>query len=639
LSRAGDCIDERYQLETEIGAGGLGSVYRATQTKLARAVAVKLLHESMGASDVQRARFEREARALAALEHPNIVAILDYGVADGQPYIVMELLEGETLAQRLRAGRLSLEQVIAIARELLDALAFMHEAGVMHRDLKASNVFLQRVHGGERVKVLDFGLAKNTATAGSSGDSTLTRDGTVVGTPAYMSPEQATGDVVDARSDVYAVGVLLFQMLTGRLPFEGDAIDQVRSHLVEPVPALERAAPTRTLNTALDKLIRRAMAKRREDRFENARAMLHELTNILQVGTRNSRQPTSARAQPLITRKQLARGVNAAVRTIGVLCIALVAAELALFGLLLREPEDSAALQAFGARVLARIGTALTPPTAAETNAALSGSVLNEGVTPLAADDKPARADAPTLANETATTLLPSAGAGTAPVAGANAAGSGQLVAAGATSAAQAAPVTSAAQAAPVTSAAQAAAGSDAAPATGQAGQAAPPPPPKPHVVALGVPGPPRPRNPWSRGVPPELRNIRKAVQSGAVGDDPTALALRAYSQAHPGDARGYLLLAQMYLNRNWRPDAVIQFSNALREDLSARGAPEVLEKLTGLVVLGKAHGEAGSLIVRAYGTEALATLDAQLKSNHSPEALGRLRALRARIAPQPAHP
>src|SRR5262245_42900584 len=176
------------------------------------------MHESFGESQVQRGRFAREAKALAALQHPNIVAVLDYGVSDARPYLVMELLEGETLAQRLQRGPLPLDRALQIIQQLLEALAFMHRSKLVHRDVKPSNVFLQRTRDGyDRVKVLDFGLAKFTAETAAS-DPTLTRDGAIVGTPAYMSPEQATGEEVDARSDVYTAGVIMFRTLSGRLP-------------------------------------------------------------------------------------------------------------------------------------------------------------------------------------------------------------------------------------------------------------------------------------------------------------------------------------------------------------------------------------------------------------------------------------
>ena len=636
-SRAGECIDGRYQLEAEIGAGGLGSVYRALQTKLARQVAVKLLHESMFASDVQRARFEREARALAALEHPNIVSILDYGVADGQPYIVTELLEGETLAQRLRAGSLPYEQGLCFADELLDALAFMHEAGVVHRDLKASNVFLQRVHDGERVKLLDFGLAKTTVLApGATGDATLTRDGTVVGTPAYMSPEQATGDVVDARSDVYSVGVLLYQMLTGRLPFEGDAIDQVRSHLVEPVPALERTSPSRRLDAALEGVIRRAMAKRREERFEHAREMLEALAVIRNQGIGTLPPTAATKTQALLTARRALPPLGETLRWLRVFCVFAVVVQLFVILLLVRDAEGRAALVHVGQRS----GVALTTFSERSLDwgsriAAWARSLPKSQRESAAGSQQPSAAEPSRLA--------PRAGAGEEPAEGRpppSAADDNIAAAAPATPAKSEAesgvsPPATLEGPVPLGAATpelnpddqQGSVIGATAPLSATEGL-----PPMAAVPIAAVPGPPKPRNPWTRGAPPELRGIRKSILAGGIGDERVAGTLRTYSQSHPGDPRGQLLLGMMYLNRNWRSDAVAQFASAIKTDLSARGAPEVLDNLLDLVASGRSDAEASSLITRAYGTEALPALSAKISATRQPEAAARLRALRARL-------
>ena len=653
VSRAGECIDGRYQLEAEIGAGGLGSVYRATQTKLARQVAVKVLHESMFASDVQRARFEREARSLAALEHPNIVSILDYGVADGQPYIVTELLEGETLAQRLQAGSLPLEQGFRFADELLDALAFMHEAGVVHRDLKASNVFLQRVHGGERVKLLDFGLAKTTALApGARGDATLTRDGSVVGTPAYMSPEQATGDVVDARSDVYSVGVLLYQMLTGRLPFEGDAIDQVRSHLVEPVPALDRTSPSRRLDAALEGVIRRAMAKRREDRFEHAREMLGALAQIREHGAGTLTPRAASKTQALVTARRALPPLGATLRWLRVFCVVAVVLQLFLILLLVRDAEGRAALvhvgqrsgvaiTSFGERSLywgsrlaawaralpesQRERVAVGVPVAAGAGAAQHKLEPREelGAEPaLAVTARPPSSVPPSAATELAASAAPNA----SPLPSAT-----ESTALGAAAITEHALQPAGIGATPMLSpdAQQGSViGERPALLTPSAAE------PVPAVPIAAVPGPPKSRNPWARGTPAELRGIRRSVLAGGIGDDRVASTLRTYSQNHPGDPRGQLLLGLMYLNRNWRSDAVAQFASAIKTDLSARGAPEVLDSLLELVASGRSEAEASALIKRAYGIEALPALSAKITATRAPEAAARLRALRARLDP-----
>jgi serine/threonine protein kinase len=612
-SRAGEFIDDRYRLEAEIGAGGLGSVYRATQTKLARQVAVKLLHESWGASDVQRGRFEREAKALAALEHPNIVKVLDYGLSSGQPYLVMELLEGETLTQRLKQGALPLESALHIARQLLDALVFMHGAGLVHRDLKASNVFLQRTAAGERVKVLDFGLAKSTMPA-SGADATLTRDGTVVGTPAYMSPEQATGDVVDARSDVYAVGVLIFQMLSGRLPFEGDAIEQVRSHLVAPVPSLSRARPVRELDSALEKLIWRAMAKRREDRFATAEDMQHELSAIIRKHLPSSSFDLETLPSDLV--KQLDSGALAGerpglfarvrrffhvtARVFSVLSMLFMVTTVSLLALLLRSDDDRADLLALERRVSQRLAKrvwpAHAPPVDPVIPAAVGGQAGSSNALALAAAAD-GGAGSPAADGGARAWVQPPAAVGGG---GAPAAGSG---------------------------------GTPAQPLSA-AGQAAPPPTASAKPGDFRVPGPPAPANPWSKPLPRELRAYHKQIFAGSAGNDKLILAINAYNDAHPDDARGHLLLAQLFMNRSWRPDAIAQLNYALKVDLAVRGAPEVLKNLLAITIHGKSAGEANRLIVRAYGSEALPMIDERIAASRNADASARLRALRARIQP-----
>jgi serine/threonine protein kinase len=276
-------LDERYRIEAEIGRGGLGRVYRATDKRLEKPVAIKLLHERYGQDQVQRARFEREAKALALLEHPNIVAVTDYGIAGSTPYLVLELLQGETLAQRLARGTLAPERAYELARALLSVLAFAHERGWLHRDIKPANLFLQRAPDGtERLKLLDFGLAKLTHAVPADTDPTLTRTGSVMGTPAYMSPEQIAGDPVDGRSDVYAAGVVLFEVLAGQLPFVGEPADQLRSHMLAPPPTLASTRPERVFRPELEVLLQRALQKLPAQRFADAGAMLSALEAVPQ---------------------------------------------------------------------------------------------------------------------------------------------------------------------------------------------------------------------------------------------------------------------------------------------------------------------------------------------------------------------
>ncbi|MCA9609964.1 MAG: serine/threonine protein kinase, partial [Myxococcales bacterium] len=204
----GRVLDQRYRIETVLGAGGVGVVYRAEHTGLRRPVALKVLRHGFEENPHLRRRFEREARVLSQLSHPNVVALTDYGIADGLPFLVMELLEGRTLEDLLEeegppAPRVALDIVRAVVR----GLAFAHDRSVLHRDLKPGNVFLQSLPDDpHHVKLLDFGLAKLLVDEETSSgeEPTLTKAGTIVGTPAYMSPEQASGGRVDPRSDVYS---------------------------------------------------------------------------------------------------------------------------------------------------------------------------------------------------------------------------------------------------------------------------------------------------------------------------------------------------------------------------------------------------------------------------------------------------
>jgi serine/threonine-protein kinase len=230
-------FEGRYHIEAELGSGGVGTVYRARDAKLGRPVAIKVLQEKYGASRELRHRFEREAHALAALSHPHVVTVTDFGVSHGMPYLVMELLEGTTLSDRLESGPLGGEEAIDVTRQVLRALTFVHDQGFVHRDMKPGNIFLQSVPGSNaHVKILDFGLAKVLERDQTT--TVLTRAGQVFGTPSYMAPEQVGAESTDARTDLYAVGIILFEMLAGRPPFRGDVTEVMRQQLVEPLPGI-----------------------------------------------------------------------------------------------------------------------------------------------------------------------------------------------------------------------------------------------------------------------------------------------------------------------------------------------------------------------------------------------------------------
>jgi serine/threonine-protein kinase len=276
-------LDGRYEVLERLGEGGAGVVYRGRQLHLGRFVAIKVLHQDTASSTEWRRRFSREAMALSLLAHPNVVPVTDFGVDNGVPFLVMELLEGQTLGALIKEGPLPLWRALGIARQTLRVLAFSHIKGVVHRDLKPSNVFLQALpEQGDHVRLLDFGTAKFVEGSSSRAPADLTRAGLRIGTPAYMSPEQLKGAPTDARTDVYAAGLLLFELLAGRRPFVADSPEgYLAAHLTAPVPSLARVRPGLARASLFQAVVKRAMAKKPEERFEDASAMLLALDDVV----------------------------------------------------------------------------------------------------------------------------------------------------------------------------------------------------------------------------------------------------------------------------------------------------------------------------------------------------------------------
>jgi serine/threonine-protein kinase len=279
----GHVLLERYRIEGKLGTGGIGIVYRAVQLPLERPVAVKVLHDDLLTLVELRVRFEREARVLSALTHPHVVSISDYGIDGERPFLVMEMLEGRTLEDVVHGDPLEPETALSIARQVLLGLACAHEKGIAHRDLKPANVFLSRMpDGSEHVKLLDFGLARMVQSDGEVDDEpVLTKRGVIFGTPAYMSPEQASGSAVDERSDVYSAGVLLFELLAGRRPFVGETrAELLRAHLTAPVPRIASVRPELRVHPELVHVLDVAMSKEAHDRYATAGEMLAALDAI-----------------------------------------------------------------------------------------------------------------------------------------------------------------------------------------------------------------------------------------------------------------------------------------------------------------------------------------------------------------------
>ncbi len=265
-----------------VGIGGMGRVYRAEQTNLGRTVAVKIIHPHLVGEENAAARFITEARAASRLNHPNSVGIIDFGkTPDGQLYLVMEFLRGRDLARVMYdEGVLPVRRVVDVLRQTLAALAEAHSENIIHRDLKPENIILEPVRsGGDFVKVVDFGLAKMRV---ETQQPNITSPGIVCGTPEYMSPEQARGDPLDARSDLYAVGVILYQLLTGRLPFEGDSPTQVvLAHLTQAPKDPRDVAPDRQIPAPLVELVLKSLSKEPVDRYQDADEFSAELAQVL----------------------------------------------------------------------------------------------------------------------------------------------------------------------------------------------------------------------------------------------------------------------------------------------------------------------------------------------------------------------
>jgi serine/threonine-protein kinase len=281
-ARIGKVLDSRYRLVERLAAGGMGVVYRAERVGLARQVAVKFLHRSSASVPGHRARFEREAAAMSRVTHPNLVSIIDFGSTDGVPYLVMDYHPGVSLRRALKAGAMEGRRAVFIARQILAGIGSAHASGVVHRDLKPGNVLLVGSPGEDLVKILDFGVAK--LLEGDGGPSDLSAvAGYVLGTPEYMSPEQARVERIDQRSDIYAVGVLLYEMVTGRLPFQAEGDLAILHKHIEETPRAPRAFCPE-ISPELEAATMCALEKARERRWQSAAEFSKALAAVPEGG-------------------------------------------------------------------------------------------------------------------------------------------------------------------------------------------------------------------------------------------------------------------------------------------------------------------------------------------------------------------
>jgi serine/threonine-protein kinase len=292
---SGTVLDGRYQVIEPIAEGAMGAVYRGERLKLGRAVAIKIMHHELPDELASRQRFEREAKLMALLEHPNCVSVIDFGIHDEKPFLVMDLVRGTSLMELLdKVGHIEVPRSADIIRQVLSGLAHAHELGIVHRDIKPANIMISEKAGlGQQVRILDFGLARLQEATG-----TKLTTGIVVGTPNYMAPEQCKGGDIDSRTDLYACGVMLFEMLTGRKPFvANDPIQVVRKHLTERPPTLASAMPNVDFGE-FEVIVARALAKAPADRFESAVEMAKAVDAAASKATKMTAAALFARAVP-----------------------------------------------------------------------------------------------------------------------------------------------------------------------------------------------------------------------------------------------------------------------------------------------------------------------------------------------------
>jgi len=280
-----------YKIIAPIGSGGMGEVYRARDTRLSRDVALKVIHAEVAREPERIKRFEQEARAAGALSHPNICAIYDLGTFEGSPFVVMELLEGESLRAKLEAGPVPVRKALDYIAQAARGLAVAHEKGIVHRDLKPENLFVTK---DGRLKVLDFGLAKRDVAAGDGSETSSptaarpTEPGAVLGTVGYMSPEQVRGQAADARSDLFSLGTVLYEMLSGQRAFARETSAETMTAILREEPP-DLATTVEGLPPSLARIVGHCLEKRPEERFQSARDLAFDLSSLSDSQVRHER--------------------------------------------------------------------------------------------------------------------------------------------------------------------------------------------------------------------------------------------------------------------------------------------------------------------------------------------------------------
>lgn len=564
----GRVLDGRYEVTGLLGVGGIGRVYRAKHRKLKRDVAIKVLLEHYACvPDLQR-RFEREAMALAALSHPNIVTITDFVATKDVTFLVMELVEGEDLDSMIERGPLPPEQAFQILEQVLSSLAYAHERDVIHRDLKPQNVLVRSLPGGRvHAEILDFGLAKFMDGSGPSAG--LTKTGLIVGTPAYMAPEQASGAHADQRADVYAAGIMLFELLTGSHPFnDAEGADMLRQHLLAPPPTLADRCPGAHIAPELEEILRRSLAKDGADRYADGAAMLEAVLALPRDPFRPVDAPES--------RKRIEVMPTAMATRPGVL------------------PNPSGATKRKKPRSRAGLFTGLLVLLAAAAAAAWVIPRLLE----------PAPAEGATGQDATTAPVPPASPAAHSPAAQ---------------------PATGSHPAVAPEASEEDELGSDEEEAEGEGDAPLVEDEEEQQEVAPPTVRPP-PRNPWAGRLPEPLSRIHRRLARNQSVSQRSLLDLARYRRSHPSDnARATLLLGSAYAARGWLTNALTQYQRAYRRDPSVRGDPRMMRDLLRMAGSETLHEQATAAILEIYGAEAQQAVERTIGRERDVATRGRL--------------
>lgn len=379
--RLGGVVDGRYRLIEVVATGAMGAVYKAERVPVGKLVAVKFLHASVAQEDEFQTRFERETQAMSKLSHPNCVSVLDFGVWEGAPYLVMDYVSGTTLRDVIDRGPVAVARALRLARQIAAGLAHAHEAGVVHRDIKPANIVItEEIGHGERVRILDFGLARLRASGDSGRDAT--RSNMVVGTPNYMAPEQTIpGNPIDHRADIYAVGVVLFEMIVGERPFVAESTLQLLAmHRAAPVPRLaNRISDGEQVPVGLQDLVDNAMAKSPADRFATALELAAAIDEVMESGSEPSQDPTVIAPPPdeLLPERgsTVSRRMGLGPRV--VLAIAMIGGPIAMAGYLIYRSSNSSSAPASQPVISRDIAAALASQSDAQRG--ISSDVVQTG--------------------------------------------------------------------------------------------------------------------------------------------------------------------------------------------------------------------------------------------------------------------